>query len=399
MTLTTTERAPIARWKRVFFTAILLTLTWLVLEGIAYAYLRVSRGYATHLYEFDFDPYRIVHPARNYLDTRGVRHNAQGFRRDDLVPLEKAPGAVRIFLMGGSTAYGIGGLWPHIDNSHPVLRNEETIDAYLERALQEQFPGRSIEVINAAVTSTWTHHHLIYVNQTILRFDPDIILFLDGFNDFFFFNPRHDQFGSYAYGETAMTVMGPPTLGALAAANGWWLYRKDPLTHVIIKAVRAGRSLRLPSKDRPSLNVDSAVTGLEATFPENAGKMHRRLALLLRDEGVTPVFLLQPLIALEAGAKPLTDTEQALRRFMLASHRAGYDEFLRRAVPFINAEESRMAADLGAHYFDLTGIFAGVPEQVYTDYCHLTPRGNQLLARYVAERLIPMVEARIGSGG
>jgi lysophospholipase L1-like esterase len=388
-------RPPLARWKRFLFSAVLLLLTWGALEAIAYTYLRATRGYATHLYEFDFDPYRIIHPARNFVDTRGVRHNAQGFRRDSLVPLRKAPGAVRVFLMGGSTAYGTGGLWPHIDRSHPVLRNEETIDAYLQDELRRRFPGRPIEVINAGVTSTWTHHHLIYVNQAILRFDPDIILFLDGFNDFFFYDPRHDQFASYAYGEMATKVMGPPTLKSLASAVGWWLYRTDPLTHVALKSVRTFMAFRPPPPDRAPVQLDSAIAGLRETFPENAGKMHRRLALTLRDEGVTPVFLLQPILALESGAKPLTPVEVELRKFMLASWLPGYDEYLRRAVPYINEEESRMAAEFGAHYHDLTGIYAGVKEQVYTDYCHLTPLGNQLLARYVAERIAPLVQERI----
>ena len=59
----------------------------------------------------------------------------------------------RLFLMGGSAAYGLGGLWPHIQREYAVLKNAETIDAYLERDLAPQFPGRRVEVINAAINS------------------------------------------------------------------------------------------------------------------------------------------------------------------------------------------------------------------------------------------------------
>ena len=79
------------------------------------------------------------------------------------------PGTYRIFLMGASTAYGLGGLWPHIEDRYPVLKNPETIDAYLEQEAAGAIrPDLQIEVINAAITSTWTHHNLIYLNQTIL---------------------------------------------------------------------------------------------------------------------------------------------------------------------------------------------------------------------------------------
>ena len=50
-----------------------------------------------------------------------------------------------------------------------------------------------------------------------------------------------------------------------------------------------------------------------------------------------------------------------------------------------------MARDVGAHFIDLTGIYAGIPEQVYTDYCHLTPAGNTLLARYVEQRMFRLI--------
>ncbi len=54
-----------------------------------------------------------------------------------------------------------------------------------------------------------------------------------------------------------------------------------------------------------------------------------------------------------------------------------------------------MARQVGAHFIDLTQLYGGVPEQVYTDYCHLTPYGNMLLARYVGRRLLPWIAADV----
>jgi hypothetical protein len=145
----------ISRWKVALFLAVLFTITAAVLEFGTRLYLKNARGYdGQHLYQFAFDPYKNVLPTPDYVDTRGIRHNSVGFRRSTEVSLTKPTRTYRIFLMGGSTAYGLGGLWPHLDDKYPVLTNSETIDAYLERALNSTVPEWKVEVINAAITST-----------------------------------------------------------------------------------------------------------------------------------------------------------------------------------------------------------------------------------------------------
>src|SRR4051812_33435373 len=106
----TAALGPLPTWKRRLFTAITLVILVGLLELMASLYLRATRGYdGEHLYQYDFDAYKNILPARNYRDTRGIAHNAVGFRRSTEVPVAKPPRTLRIFLMGGSTAYGLGG--------------------------------------------------------------------------------------------------------------------------------------------------------------------------------------------------------------------------------------------------------------------------------------------------
>src|SRR5262245_28013828 len=67
----------------------------------------------------------------NY-NANGVRVNAQGFRRAANLSLVKPANTVRIFLLGGSVAYGGETLYPEIDEHWKVLDNSQTIDHYLE---------------------------------------------------------------------------------------------------------------------------------------------------------------------------------------------------------------------------------------------------------------------------
>ena len=390
-TTETTPRPRITTRRLLVAGMLLLLLLGAALELGTRVYLRSSRGYdGEHLYQFAFDPYKNILPTPNYADTRGVRHNSMGFRRSTEVSLSKPAGTYRIFLMGASTAYGLGGLWPHIDDGYPVLKNTETIDAYLEQMLRAELPGRTVEVINAAITSSWTHHNLIYLNQTILRYQPDMVLFLDGYNDFYFYEEGHDQFEGYTYNLPSRVILGEPTIYSLAYANGWWLFRKSAFVHLV---ARGAGNLRRQLARRPArtpIDVEKAVATHQRIFMSNALKMEERSGLILRNEGIVPVFMLQPMLALERDRK-LTEVERRLFEFGINAYLPNYEPFLKRAVESVRTSEAEMAARVGGEFIDLTGIFKTAEEQIYTDYAHLTPRGNEIAAQHIGERILPLI--------
>ena len=378
----------------VLLVILFLTIVAAALELGVRIYLRETRGYdGEHLYQFAFDPYKNILPSPNYVDTRGIRHNSKGFRRSTEVALAKPSDTYRIFLMGGSTAYGTGGLWPHIDNRYPVLKNNETIDAYLEQALGSALPGRKVEVINAAITSTWTHHNLIYLNQTILKYQPDMVLFLDGFNDYYHYDGGHDQFGSYSYNLPSQVILGEPTLYSLAYANGWWLFRKSALVHMLARGASNLSLLLSKHAERRPIDVEQAVAAHQRNFSANALKMEERCGLILQNEKVIPVFILQPMLIFERDRR-LTDVERRLFEFNVNSYLPNYEAFITRAVQHVRTRNAGMAARVGGVFIDLTGIFKNVDGQIYTDYAHLTPEGNRLAALFIAERILPLIRKR-----
>lgn len=387
---------PLPRWKQWTFGLVALGLVLGVLELGANLYLRVTAGYAGgEFQQYEYDPYKSIGLQRNWVDTRGVRHNSQGFRRDSDVALPKPAGTFRVFLMGASTAYGVGGLWPHLQKEFEVLDNSETIDAYLEPMLRERLGIQQLEVINAAVPSIWTHHHLINLNQTILKYEPDLILFLDGWNDHFFFRKDHDQFASYAYGEQATTIMGPATLRSLVRMNGWWLFRKSALFHVL---ARSGRELKLivfrPER-AGALDVKAAVAGHREVFERNALKMVERNALILRQEGIPTIFFLQPILALERERMArMPEIEKRLFEFNIAAWPPNFEEFIRQAAPHTAQRLRETVTPLGARFVDLTTLFPTSEGQIFTDYVHLTPEGNRVVAARMADEVVAFLGER-----
>jgi hypothetical protein len=388
MTMAQPDSAQLPLWKKILFSVVGLLLLLGILELSAAWYLKQSRGYdGAHLLQYEFDPYKVILPTRNFVDTRGVTHNSQGFRHPVEVKRTKDPNTYRIFVMGGSTAYGTGGLWPHIQRDYAVLPDSVTIPAYLQQLLSREMGGRDVEVINAAIPSVWTHQHLIYLNQTILRYSPDLVVLMDGFNDYFFFDEYHDQFASYAYQAHSMVIMGDPTLKALVYGNVWWLSRRSAFAHLLYRQLQAVRPLFSRPGERVPIDPSAALQTLQQVFPANALEMVERIALILAHEDVDAIFVLQPLLILERDREGAPEIERELFEFNVDSYLPKYEAYMHSAVPYVSEQVRETLEPLGAAFIDATRLYQGVEGQIYTDYAHLTPLGNRIVAEQLARQI------------
>ncbi len=365
------------------------------LEFLSYVYLRTAEGYdGHHLMMHQFDDYKNIHPTPHYQDTRGVIHNGQGFRRAEDVSTAKASNTYRIFLMGGSTAYGLGSLSPKGQLKYPVLTNNETIDHYVEELLHQHIPSRQFEVINAGIPSHSSHHHLIYLNQMILKYRPDMIIFLDGTNDYYPWEKGYDQFRDYPYREWSHLYLDQPSFKAWSSYTGFWFYRKSHFVYLAGKKLRplwyAIQNLR--PQPRAQLDVDEALRNLEANAEANFILMVERNALILRHEGIVPVFTLQPDLLFDQ-RKVLTAFEQERLAEAINTKPINYPQFKNRARPMVAERLSKATAGVGASFIDLTDIFGEIKEDAFTDDCHLTPLANRIVAEYIGHRIVPIIDA------
>lgn len=368
-----------------------------LLEFASYAYLRLVEGYdGTHLITYEFDPYKNMRPTPNYHNANGVHHNAQGFREDLDTPQEKGSNTYRIFVMGGSTAYGLQSMSRYGQVEYSVIRNSETIDTYLEEYLQLKLgPKKKIEVINAAITSHFSHHHLIYLNQTILKYHPDMVIFIDGFNDYFNYTKRFDQFRDYGYQERATLYMGEPTVKAWMGYTGWWLFQKSYFVHLAAKTLRPiWIGLVTVGRERARIVVDEALENLAENAQSNFLKMVERNGVVLRHEGVVPVFVLQPELVFKQ-SKVFTKLERNIYQELDQQWQVNFVEYKNRAKPMVVDYLSKSTAKTGATFLDMTDVFGDIEGDVYTDYCHLTPGGNKRLAEEIGRNIVPLIVERL----
>ena len=82
---------------------------------------------------------------------------------------KKAPGSLRIFVLGGSAARG-----------YPA--EEFGISSQIQIMLEQAYPGRKIEVINAAITAV-NSHVVLPIAKACLHYDPDFLMVYLGNNE------------------------------------------------------------------------------------------------------------------------------------------------------------------------------------------------------------------------
>jgi tetratricopeptide (TPR) repeat protein len=172
-----------SRWKQLAFGIAAVLLFFGLLEALLWVagvptllaerdpFLGFSRQVRVYELDSQGDVYRTL--------PRAVRHsfNNQQFAA------HKPDGALRIFVIGGSSAYG----FPWDERS--------SFSRFLRDALRATWPDRQIEVINSAAMS-YGSHRLRILTHELLTYEPDLLVLYGGHNEYVerrFYNEMLDR--------------------------------------------------------------------------------------------------------------------------------------------------------------------------------------------------------------
>lgn len=250
----------------------------------------------------------------------------------------------RVFVLGGSAAYGIG-----------ASSNENKWYAHLERSLSAT-AGREIRLIPAAHPGYGSTHERLILDLMVLPRRPDAVLIFNGFNDAVLpsiFGNRpgdpYDQGVLYA-------DFYSPSFGLkkwLAQSSYFFRY----LVHRSMSRAFAQNRERL-LKD-PQL-LKNYAKGTASVYLDNIERMLHRCAL----EGIPCAVFLQPVRDLTLRSQ---GTQQPLDPFTIAS----YDLILQRL----------RAAVFRDAIHDLTAVFDSPGRELwYMDNVHFKDAGHAAIA-------------------
>lgn len=323
-------------------------------------------------------------------------HSEQGFRRDSPVSVEKPENVFRIIVLGGSTLYGIGTSSGPFYPAHRSLFNDETITHYLEEMLNKAFSGDpnapQIEVINAGVTAYHTFQHVLYIYETLYEYNPDVILFVDGHNDFYNVGVKNPitEYGYSSYNLVRALNERRPFFSAYLGTRSLARYS------YFFKLLEKMTQMMSSTFEARPYNISGDKTALQKNITQEISdtakvgflRNYKLIQSLADYHDFTLHVFLQPEVVFEDMTQ-LSKHDQAIAK----ATRERYGE----QRELIMIETRKLLADLfSASEIPFTDIgeIAHLSEgdaALYMDYTHLTPRGSYL----VAEQMLPVVEDMI----
>jgi lysophospholipase L1-like esterase len=313
------------------------------------------------------DPYLSYRVAPNY-STPGIHTNAYGLRGGpiDRVP---PPDAFRVLWLGGSTAWG-----------YTAKSDDETPAAELSRALVAHplratvLGNRRVEVLNGGVPGYVAWQSALLYDLRYRPLGAHAVVSLDGSNDISGAVRNREAGAPMRYVLTKRLYLreNPELLRGLL---DWALHRLH----------RSKLGLLVERLAPPS------VAELGAPPPAEVARAYadalRHLGETARAEGAVALGVLQPVSHL-VESKPLDPFEQAINEHE-ERDMPGRGAYYRACAAAIRAEFERLRREEPELLLlDANSAFAGAREITFTDPAHLTPAGNRLLARAVADALL-----------
>ena len=359
---------------------------------------RAKRDFTEPVPNYDYDLVPGVCLVHNQAKGNQFEYaNNAGFREPRSISLEKPSDEFRIFLTGGSTAFGLGstGNTGQITGSYGI-EYRETISHIMERILNisELIPGKTIRVYNTAVWGHAYQHDLLRYITKLRGYKPDLLVSLDGVNEI---NPvsvpvkEWNYFREGQYNGVLREIFSYDGPG-LASYLTLWLKNNTFLMSIfwngadLFQSMEAGNRLH-----RASVPSDlKAFQASEITPEERSAMLSDNVSTVVRvlenyhsaleNDGVPHIFALQPLLYLSK--KPRNEIEEKIEA--TEEHQQYYDMSTADVYKFIIDTVKLSSDKKGYILVDFSDYFDSTSEWVFTDWCHLTAGANYLIAKQLS---------------
>ncbi|MDQ3815528.1 MAG: hypothetical protein M3347_16550 [Armatimonadota bacterium] len=272
--------------------------------------------------------------------------NSMHFRYARELQTPKPPRTCRIFITGGSMAFGSG-----------ASSNETTVGGYLEKHLNRQSDqfGCRFEVITAATCAWASTHERILIENRLVHLQPDLVIALSGFND-------------AVAADTKSDVL-------------WYRALQDDYFFTLTNSM-VGINFKYPFPDKLS-SAEKPISPAQSAdrLAYNAKLAHHAL----QTAGADYCFALQPVMIISRKVRTPREIKMSTI-YNRPSYVGHYKEY--------RARLGKLSLP-GYHYFDLTGIFDNDKgTDIFIDGCHFGDRGHDLIAQALRDRLTPVLKAR-----
>ncbi len=302
---------------------------------------------------------------------------------------------LRIFLFGGSTMQNspsdYGMRFQEITGITNI-KYKNTIDFYLKKKLKTNHKNKYITVFNASVSGQTSFHSFLQY-KNLAKFDPDLVIFYDGFNDYKIINKKFNKhYLKNEFENLPQNNLKYKIIRFLSEKSGFfhltykklWINNLYPENYVpnsdfIKRFIEENNYLYLSKKDLESTIKKKILTHYNR-FDEN----YKNMANYFKNNEVKYLLIKQASI-LHRNYSSLSDKEKAVYLQWLTFDDK-YD-FYREINHFQRLIISNFKEDKENNIFYPFELIQS-KKNIFTDYCHLTSDGNEILANYIYKKLI-----------
>jgi lysophospholipase L1-like esterase len=282
----------------------------------------------------------VGHVARPFIG-ENLHINSLGFRDRREHFENKNERTVRVFMTGGSTAWGVD-----------ASSDDQTIPALLEKKLNAEISPRTgyqYEVINTAFPAWSTTQEKILIQQRLIDLHPDSILMFSGNNDVHWGLQRADIRWYFSYMDQNYITL---------------------LNEMYKTAGHPEWTIPIPFSNDP-INCSKVAEIAKRNVKEAAAAMEGVNARLF--------FALQPNII--STSKRLSEYESRTLRQQNKAYRDACYGALRAALSLLKAPNYR--------FLDLSRSFGNLSDdtELFVDGYHFVDMGNDLIAREIVDAI------------
>lgn len=338
---------------------------FLLLEGIFrlvhFEYYPVDTGLFV---PSEYKMYQLSRDGEYYTSERGDKFLAQ-----------KPQNEIRIFVLGGSSVQMLGNC------------------LYLQRDLEKVLPGKTINIVNAGYAA-WGTNRLLLLFKEILEHEPDLIFFYEGHNEF-----EEEIMRDIFHAESRLTQLNNRLLNLSRFYQFYSMLVRKSMVSVTQKNIDA-----IHKKEHPLF--PHAVTGVSSDAVFNKDQVYNnykynvtQMIKLAKNHKVPLIISTLAYNRLIPPHKPPNDSYRQCGRFLQLNQFDELKKCLETALdedmqPHRASETSnRIIKELAALYdVPLADVDKRIVEHsdkgipgpnMFTDYCHLVPRGRYLLLKEV----------------
>ena len=285
-------------------------------------------------------PITLYPPNQNF---ETITINSHGFRGSEFSQV-KSDDTFRIFLVGGSTAFGFGS-----------TSDETTISGYLQKEFDRT--EQNIEVINAGIGAAWSFSEEFLIEKFLLNYEPDLIVVYDGAND-----------------SRYRILEGEEKMGDGLGNYIPNFYRTPYFLNDFVFKFGFSEETEWSESDNELIGPISSTWEKRMQNICNIGKKNN----------FDVIIALQPMLAVEN--RQLYGDEKVFNEEHFQKHGSSairiYDEMKKSLKTLHGCTVTQ----------DLTKIFENSKKPVYWDDVHITENGNQIVAHELFELILSIVD-------